>query len=420
MRREFNEMEYFNWCFGQPYNMVIHVQIRGDLQPARLREALKKAQLRHPLLRVNSEIGPSGIPWFSSDGVQSIPLTVREQAEPDDARDLANRELASTFDMDERGSSRLPLLRVAMFLPRDMARSCDLVFTVQHVIADGLSMVFLVRDLLGFIEQPQAPVLVLDAPASPEDLLPPNVRRRMPRSPLRFEITLWFMRVGVWLHFWGRPVYPKARGQYHCLWQLTAAETSRLRACCRREGVSVHSAICTAFLPGFPAVHTPVNVRASLARPVGEAVGLFVGSADAKMKYRVRRGFWSNARALHRRMRRAQRDPFRIFRLFSKVVPLRLVRQLGPLLVRRASGQRPFAITNLGQLDAEQLQRRHLKIEAFVGAVTPIIESSVLTVYTLDGCMRLHLIANESPPSDTTIREEAERSIGLLRRAIES
>src|SRR5512137_5879 len=175
MRRELNEIEYFNWCVGQPYNMVVAAQLRGHVDPDRLRGALDRAQRRHPLLGVNTELGPAGLPWFSSAGVGPIPLEVVRAAEPDAARRLAEAELAGTFAMDHAGSPRLPLLRVSLLLPRDPARPVDLVITAQHVIADGFSMVFLVRDLLHFMERPDAPLAALDAPASPAELLPAAV-----------------------------------------------------------------------------------------------------------------------------------------------------------------------------------------------------------------------------------------------------
>jgi len=53
MRRELDEIECLNWCFGQPYNIVIAIRIRGNIPPDRLQSALDKAQQRHPLLRVN-------------------------------------------------------------------------------------------------------------------------------------------------------------------------------------------------------------------------------------------------------------------------------------------------------------------------------------------------------------------------------
>src|SRR4051812_30844669 len=177
MHRELNEIEYFNWCVGQPYNMVVAVQVRGRLRPDRLRSALDKVQQRHPLLGVNTEIGAGELPWFSSEGVGPIPLTIVQDAEADAPQVLAEGELTATFARDHPQSSRLPLMRVSLLLARDSSQPASLVFTAQHVIADGLSMVFLVRDLLRFIEDPDAAVEVLDAPARPDDLLPPRVRR---------------------------------------------------------------------------------------------------------------------------------------------------------------------------------------------------------------------------------------------------
>jgi hypothetical protein len=420
MRRELNEIEYFNWCFGQPYNMVVAVRLRGELDAGALRAALDQAQLRHPLLRVNTDLGASGMPWFSSDGVGPIPLRVERDAEPDDARRLAERELTSSFAMDEPGRERLPLLRVALFLPRERSLPIELVFTVQHVVADGLSMVFLVRDVLRFIDDPCAPIEVLDAPASALDLFPPRVRRRIPRSPFRFKLALWLAKLYVRLRFGAKPELPKRLTTHHRSWVLSAETTEALRARCKRERVSVQSAICTAFLPEFRAIHTPVSVRGLLARDVGESVGLYVGSADVKLRYIPRRSFWANARRFHRRLRRALRDPFRLLRLFSKAVPLALVRELGPLLMRITGADRPFAVTNLRRIDDAMTRGRgRLAIESFSGAVTSIIDSSVLTVYTVGGRMHLHLLAGETAGAPTAVRDDAERALARLRGAIE-
>jgi hypothetical protein len=421
MRRDLNELEYFNWCVGQPYNMVVAVQVRGDFKPDRLGEALEKVQRRHPLLKVNIDVGSDGRPSFSSDGVGAIPVAVLEPSEPDAIQRLVETELASTFTTGEPGSPRLPLLRVSLLVPRDDAQSTGVVFTAQHVVADGLSMVFLVRDLLRFMDEPDAPVTVLDAPADAADLLPARVRRQIPTSPRRFRLALWLARAWVRLRFGGPAAAPERRAQHHRSWQLTPDQTSRLRARCRREGVSVQSAICTAFLPGFPSIQMPVNLRPLLARPVGESVGFYVGAAQLELTYRAARGFWGNARRVQRRLRRALRDPFRLYRLFSKVVPAEAVRELLGLLVTIMTRQRPFSVTNLGQLDRDGLKvhGRQLRMESMFGAVTSTVDASVLTVYTIDDSLRLHVVANEPSPSETVIRDELARAVSRLLEAIE-
>jgi hypothetical protein len=421
MRRELNDIEYFNWCVAQPYNMVVSLRVRGELPPERLRAALAKAQARHPLLGVNTEPGPGGMPWFSSDGVGAIPVAVVDGAAPDDDRRLAERELGSTFDRDRAGEARLPLLRVTLLRPGDASQPAGLVFTAQHVVADGLSMAFLVRDLLRFLDDPDAPVTVLDAPASDAELLPARVRRRIPTSSLRFRLALALLRLYARLRFGGGSAAPPPRAVRYRSWALSPAETTALRARCRREGVSIQSAICAAFLPEFPAIHIPVNVRPFLARPVGESVGLFVGSADIRLKVRPGRAFWDEARRFQRRLRRALADPFRILRLFSKAVPAAAVKELGETLVRVVGAERAFAVTNLGVLDEGRLdlRSRTLRIESFSGAVTGIVDSSVLTVYTLEGRLRLELLASEPDPTATAVRDDGARAVRRLQDALE-
>jgi len=411
-----NEIEYFNWCVGQPYNVVLAVHARGDLTPDRLRAALDKVQARHPLLRANTEIGRGGLPWFSSDGVGTIPIAVIEGAEPEEARRLAVRELDSTFDRDGGASPRPPLMRVSLVRPLDRTQPIALVLTAQHVIADGLSMVFVFRDLLHFIDEPDSPVTVLDAPALADDLLPPAVRRGIPTSPLRCRLALALLTIYAWLRFGRRRQPPARRAQHHLSWTLTPDETDRLRARCRRARVSIQSAICTAFLSGFSAIHTPVSLRPYLARPVGESVGMFVGAANVRMGLTASRGFWDNARRYHRRLRRALRNPFAIFRTFSKAVPVAEVKRFGELIVRILSKQRPIGITNLGVLDGEalQLRGRTLTVESFFGGTTSIMNASVLMVYTIDGRMNLHLLASERDEADSSVRDDCARAVRTL------
>jgi hypothetical protein len=421
MRRALNDIEYFNWCVVQPYNMVVTLRVRGELPPERLRVALAKAQERHPLLRVNTELGPGGMPWFSSDGVGQIPLAVVDGAGPDDARRLAERELRSTFERDRAGGTRLPLLRVTLLVPGDPSQPTSLVFTTQHIVADGLSMAFLVRDLLRFLDDPDAPVTVLDAPASDADLLPAPVRRRIPRSSLRFRVLLWLLRLYAWLRFRVGSQGAAPHAVCYRSWALSPAETTALRTRCRREAVSLQSAICAAFLPEFPAIHIPVNVRPFLARPVGESVGLFVGSADIRMRFRRRRPFWDEARRFQRRLRRALADPFRVLRLFSKAVPARAVQQLGEILVRVVGAERAFAVTNLGVLDEGRLdlRSRTLEVESFSGAVTGIVDSSVVTLYTMGGRLRLELLASEPSSTSSAVRDDAAQAVRRLREALD-
>ncbi len=406
VHRELGEIEHFTWCFGQPNNIAVAVRVRGGLQPAALRHALDLAQERHPLLRVSTRVDGRGVPWLSSDGVGAIPLDVVHGAGPDEARVRFERELATPFETDAPGDARPPLVRATLLVPADAAQPADLVVSMAHVVSDGLSMLFLVRDLLHFAEHPEAPVVVLDAPASGDDLLPPEVRRRIPTTDRRFRMVLWLAKLYARLAL-RRPASPPVpHAHLRTEHVLDPQQTARFRARCRAEHVSVHSAICAAFVPPFTALHTPVNLRGLLARPVGESVGLFAGGATVKTTYHTDDDHWANARRFHRRLRRSVRDPFRVFRLFGKAVPLALVNQLGPILLQMTAHGRPFGVTNLGDLDRDpfRIQGETLTIDSFFGASTPIIESSVLTVYTIGGALHLHAVA-----VDAAARDDIER-----------
>jgi hypothetical protein len=421
MRRELNEIEYLNWCVEQPYNMVVAVRVRGAVTPLELRSALDRAQRRHPLLGVNTEIGANRLPFFVSEGVGAIPLAVVESAEPEAARRLFDSELSARFERDGREQPRLPLIRVTLLVPKAADTAVDLVFTVQHVIGDGLSLAYLVRDLLTFIEQPQGPIAVLDAPASAEDLLPPKVRRRLPRSAHFFNAVSWLAKAYSRLRASGA-MSSVPSVQCHRVWTLSVEQTARLRARCRQERVSLHAAVAAAFFSEFSWIHVPVNLRPFLARPVAESFGLFVGAAELRLAYQRQLGFWSNARRCQRRLQKALRDPFAVFRLFSKAVPFERVRELGPLLVKLAGKDRAFAITNLGDLDERGLafHGTRVSLESFYGAVSGIVKSNVLTVYTLGGAMSLYLLANESSTADCAIRDAAGRAVQLLLTALDS
>lgn len=393
MRRELNEIEYLNWCVEQPYNVVAVVTLGARLEASQLLAALDAVQRRHPLLGVNT-VADQGLPSFDSQGLGGVPLRVLDQVSPEHLEALTNHELTTPFAMNEQPLATTPLARATLVQPAKTGQGSTIIFCAQHVVADGLSLLFVVKDLLRLAEKPDQPLEVLDAPASADDLFPPAVRQQVPRSSVKVRWLIPWLRLYVRLRF-GRPapLTASVTSPATHAWQLTAEQTSRLIARCKDEGVSVQTALCTAFLPSYGAINSPVNLRDRLARPVGESVGLFVGAAVVRLRYRPALGFWPNARKFHRRFRRALENPFWVFRFFSKAVPVETVREFGTLLVSLVATSRPFAITNLGSLDARGLEPNQgaYPVESFFGAVSGPVGATVLTVYTLGGVMKLHL-----------------------------
>jgi hypothetical protein len=313
-------------------------------------------------------------------------------------------------------------MRVTLLRPKNPATEpTDIIISAQHTISDGMSMVFLVRDLLSFMTNPNHPVTVLDVTASSEDIFPPNIRKRVPKSALKFKASLLLMKLYLRLKFQRGKWKPRTftpSSKIHS-WRLTADQTKELLARCKQERVSVQSALCTAFLTTFTAVNTPVNLRPQLALPIGEAFGLYAGAAVIRMKYDAKTDFWNNARKFNRKLQKSLRNPFSVFRLFSKRVPLKIIQEYFSLLADMISDQHPFAITNLGSLDKMDVrfQVEDLQIKSFFGSVSEIIDASVLTVYTIDGIMHFHFHYMEHVMKTSEAEKVINKAMNMLKSA---
>jgi len=97
--------------------------------------------------------------------------------------------------------------------------------------------------------------------------------------------------------------------------ELSEAETSALVARCRREKVTVNSALTAAFsgaqsfLQGEMPYHAKIviaaDLRDRLPHSPGEGMGMYAGGVELKLRYNHKRGFWENARQFHKRIQPA-------------------------------------------------------------------------------------------------------------------
>ena len=90
-------------------------------------------------------------------------------------------------------------------------------------------------------------------------------------------------------------------------WDLAESATSALVERCRREQVTVDSALWTAFLAAQYRVQgdseafrsqagMAVSTRDGLSVPVGDALGFYASSLTAELKHDPRASFWDGAR----------------------------------------------------------------------------------------------------------------------------
>jgi hypothetical protein len=292
-----------------PVNFSVTGRIRGRTSPNLLREALSAARRRHPLLAARiADPGPWQA-WLTTEGVPDPELRVIRTTDPDGWHRTVEQELTRPFD-----TGTGPLSRFVMV---DAGDSFDLVGTYHHLVADGLSACFVLRDVLRWLAGPTTDMSpVLAAPA--DDLLP---GRRANPADLR--------TVARMLRGKGRAPRPGGQLSY-ATWSLDTDETSGLLTRCRAEGATAQAAFCTAFARALadlghlsPAcIAVPADLRWRLAPSPGEAVGLYATSflmlVDGTGSY----DFWAAARRartdIHDRLRSEELVPLvRVYRLLS-------------------------------------------------------------------------------------------------------
>ena len=83
MIRKLNDLEYLNFSLGQPYNIVIVLRVNCAISTDELKKVLRKAQKKHPFLKVRIQADDKDIFWFTSKGVKEIPIEHAEYISDD-------------------------------------------------------------------------------------------------------------------------------------------------------------------------------------------------------------------------------------------------------------------------------------------------------------------------------------------------
>ena len=131
-----------DWIFNKvsPVNFVTYAQVRGDISEEKLFYALDCLKNRHPLLSA----GIAGHGWWSARLIcnhsSDIPLKILSSEN--------GHELIPVIEAEcmERIPDKGPLGRCVLF--RHSRSLSTLMLTLDHAIADGMSGVFALRDLM--------------------------------------------------------------------------------------------------------------------------------------------------------------------------------------------------------------------------------------------------------------------------------
>jgi NRPS condensation-like uncharacterized protein len=298
------------WFTRSPYSVVTVVaRIKGDVTESMLVNAVSKVQQRHPNLRVRIREDDDHVPWFTSEGVREIPVEIVTRESDDHWIQLYQEACTNPFEFDARPAIRFVLAQSPTI--------SELLILCHHIICDGMSLAYLARDLMVHLGDPTREVELLPdpAPISLDDIpkevsLNPIVRfliKRINRAWEKEKI-LFDQEDYRNLH---QAYWMQYRHQMLSV-ELSEAQTSALVERCRREGVTVTSALTAAFVgaqylvqgdrPYHSSIAVAGSLRDRLQRPAGEVMGFYAGVVTLKHKYDREASFWENARRFHRKV----------------------------------------------------------------------------------------------------------------------
>jgi hypothetical protein len=430
MERALADMEraFYLLDRGTRFNGIQVVSIQGAIEEPLLRLSIDRLQALHPLLRVRLT-GDDRTLRFTEDGAGPLPLTVLARRGDDHWQAIAEAELNRPFERTDDHLTRL-------FWLRGPTRS-ELLIVHHHVIADALSMVFAVRDLL----------TDLAALSSGQSLLPPKSLPLRPPLPALLPDQSKGLRLLPAMqdffvkHVLGGPLrraktmpqersVPAEQRRNRLVHRVLSGDSLRqLRDRARAEQTTVHGALCAALLLSTSAevfadrlaAQTPtnvgcfsaVNLRDKLRPSIGQEMGLYISQVTTFHQVVPSPSLWDLARESRQKLRETldSGEQYLTMPLIGLFIPR--LGNVAERFVRSFDAASPAlaGVTNLQKLPIP-LSYGPLSIVNFQIAVgLSVVGQLLLAVTTVGDTMNLNVIFVEPLVS----RARAERiSDGLL------
>ena len=356
-RRKVISLERYFYKRPNP-NVILIGRFEGTVSEEQLKIAISKVRKIHPLLNVRVQQEKNGDAYFTTENVGELSIQVVEGDKfgNKELMDMAVKELKTRHPLDTG-----PLIRFVIFRTPD---SFDLLVNSNHMMCDGLSMYYLIRDIFLHLDNPDKEIKQMPEPVIVKDNLPQGVALKNYFTKLIIRLNNAWAKKGIRfdeadhirLHekFWSME---KGLSIHH--WNLSEQQTASFIQRCKKEKVSVHSALCTAFLIAqieiqgkksyLKNISMPVSIRERLTTPVGESFGLYFSSFKLKFKPPKDDNFWVNARAVHDYIQKQITDK-NVFTIYMQL------KDLHPTLVDSIS------YTKYGE-HGDKLAKRFLKLE---------------------------------------------------------
>nr|CAD6437610.1 non-ribosomal peptide synthetase [Rhizobium sp. Q54] len=366
-------------------HFCIVAKLEGEINVQALVEALGKVQVRHIRLNWSVQDKEDGPQFLYSP--RDIPVKAHTLASGSTWHSIVEAELATPFD-----PSQAPLVRVTALREPQNQRELTLVLTFHHALADGLSAVAFLDDLVAALNSSElataptrSPIEQLLQIVPPEKL--PDPKSASAGAPPTLEHV---GREPLWRAFESDTPRVGSSG-------FDADFTAALVVRCREERTTVQGAIGAAIIAANAGTHdrdhysvaSPISVRQFAGIDRSE-IGVFLTVGLVRLPTVKGVLFWDRARAFSRELqplRSKEAVALSAHNLERTLPPLSSVDQACGLI---GSLRYDAVVSNLGVLQTRSCGPL-VKLQAIWGPMVlgRIRNERMLGVSTYDGTLRL-------------------------------
>ncbi len=284
--------------FSPDIHVGITAGISKVIEAGRIRAALKAMCFKHPLLASAIVFDENNVAFYKLNSSKPILIEFSENSCNESWQQWITRSNHKPFDF-EKG----PLMRIRVAYS---AGATTITALGHHMLGDGLSFYFFMRDLLNALDGKTdgaqlLPPIIQDASALPKAARPGFLGRLLAKSLNRN-----YRRSGKRFSY----------GDYSALYQdynfnkkpalstffLSPDETATVIFNCRRHNVTVNEAVSTAFFAarreaGIQSSYLGVscNIRKEMVADPLDSMGNYVSGVFIQADYDDSLDFWANA-----------------------------------------------------------------------------------------------------------------------------
>src|SRR5882762_10040195 len=392
MKRKMFFFERLMYVDGQtPINCIITARIHGNIAADDLQLALKKVQLKHPLLRANVVEEGSQVYFSFSENPLKIPVRVVQRNSDEDWRNVTATEWKTPFNMNEG-----PMVRMVWIKSEGVS---ELMLIGHHCICDGTSLITIFREILQVVDQPDVRLTPYPPFQSLQDLFPQEVLSDL-KMALLVKVKAALLRL---FALTVKAVYATPPGEHYLIyWQAGSKESAALLHRCKAEGTTPYAAMCVAFLLAFRQVNSarfknkimcPVDIRRFISSIRADV--MFNYAPPIPLSIDPRAGFWDSARKLKQSMSE------KIGRLnaYEHLMAAEELQTSIPKVIsflRKSKGSYDFAFSNVGKLDMPDTYQA-LRVERLLGVTVAVPWRNATTLITTHfrGHTDIALVSND-------------------------